>query len=454
MVKEKQTNFISAKQTKKINYERRILQFILLGGLPAIISLILLSIIDQPSNFLIVLLIVVSLISWISLAFIARKQIFYPLYTISNLLQSLREGDYSLRGTQWDQQSGLGGIIYEINTLSETLRSQRVEAEEASSLMRKVVSFVDVSVFAFDENLELKFLNPAAEALLGKPTSQFTEKTAQQMGLSRYLEQQGIITVTEGFGNRQGHWQVVHQHFRDQGKSNHLLVVSDISQALRAEERKAWKNLIRVLGHELNNSLTPIQSIAATLNDRIIRHGVDKIPATDFSSGLSIINKRAGSLARFISVYSKLAKLPEPEIKLVSVKKILQRVVDLQMSTEINMLPGPDIKILLDPDQIEQLLINLLRNALEAISETNNAGQVEIAWREEGGYLHILIRDQGCGIANSDNLFVPFYTTKANGSGIGLVLCQQIAEAHRGKLSLRNRTDQSGCEARLRLPIG
>ena len=453
MPKKKQLNSRADAGPKKINYEKRIIRFILLGGFPAIASLFVFVILEEPSKFLIWILIAASLISWISLAFISRKQIFYPLYTISNLLESLREGDYSLRGTQWDKESGIGGIIAEINTLSETLRTQRIEAEEASSLLRKVLSYINVSVLAFDGNRQLKFLNPAGETLLGKPSSHFVGKPASDIGLEQFLEQHGMQTVTEGFGNKQGHWQVIHQHFRDEGKSNHLLVISDISQALRAEERKAWKNLIRVLGHELNNSLAPIQSIAATLNDRLIRDGKENITTKDFESGLSIIHKRAEVLSRFVSVYSKLAKLPEPELKPISVTKLLKRVVDLQIDHNITILPGPETRLTADSDQLEQLLINLLCNAIEAEAQAGVNGTVEIAWREDQGYLHILVRDQGCGLANEENLFVPFYTTKPNGSGIGLVLCQQIAEAHKGKLNIKNRTDCVGCEARLVLPL-
>lgn len=441
---------------KSGNYERIILFFVLLGGLPSLLSLLLIAYLEEPSKLLIVVLIAVSFVSWISLAFIARKQIFYPLYTISNLLESLREGDYSLRGTRWDQQDGLGDIIREINTLSETLRLQRIEAEEASALLRKVVANINVSVFAFDENLQLKFLNPAAEVLLGKPASYYEGKSAAQMHLEVYLQQDGVTTVKEGFGSKRGHWQVVHQHFRDDGYSNHLLVISDIARAVRGEERKAWKDLIRVLGHELNNSLTPIQSIAATLNSRLTKDGLENVNADDFASGLSVINNRAEALSRFVSVYSKLAKLPEPTLAPVAIRTLLQRIVDLQMNQIITLLPGPDIKLQIDSDQIEQLLINILRNALEAMDENSEVdikGEIEIAWREEQGKLHLLIRDEGPGIANTDNLFVPFYTTKENGSGIGLVLCQQIAEAHDGQLTLENRIGHSGCEARLILPI-
>ncbi len=438
---------------RKINYEKRILRLILLGGFPSIASLALVLYIDTPSTFFMSMLILVSVISWFSLAFVARKQIFYPLYTISNLLESLREGDYSLRGTQWDKRSGIGGIVSEINTLSETLRTQRIEAEEAASLLKKVVYHIDVSVFAFNSQRQLKFLNPAAEKLLGKPASYFSGKNAEQMGLDELIQNQGISTIKEGFGHKAGHWQVVYQHFRDEGISNHLLVVSDISKALKGEERKAWKNLIRVLGHELNNSLTPIQTIAATFSERLERNGIDNISAADFASGLSVINKRAEALSRFVSIYSKLAKLPEPTLASVPIRTLLQRVIGLQLNQNIALLPGPDIKVSLDSDQIEQLLINLLRNAQESMLEADKGCEIEIAWREENSHLHIMVRDQGCGLVNTENLFVPFYTTKPNGTGIGLVLCQQIAEAHNGHLSLLNRVNQQGCEARLVLPL-
>ena len=170
----------------------------------------------------------------------------------------------------------------------------------------------------------------------------------------------------------------------------------------------------------------------------------------DVRSGLTVVARRSEALSRFLAAYARLAKLPPPTLAPVSVPALVQRVAALDRTTGVRVVPGPAAWVRGDADQLEQLLINLLKNAVEAAGETG--GGVTIGWEEAPGEVELVVSDEGPGLLDSRNLFVPFYTTKPEGSGIGLVLCRQIAEAHRGTLTLRNAEGRRGCDARLRLP--
>jgi signal transduction histidine kinase len=171
----------------------------------------------------------------------------------------------------------------------------------------------------------------------------------------------------------------------------------------------------------------------------------------DMQRGLAVISSRADSLARFVESYSKLARLPQPRLEPLKIGALVSRVASLETRLAVNVVGGPELMVKGDDVQLEQLLINLVRNAVDASMETR--GGVEVGWQQRNGQVEIWVRDEGPGIANTANLFVPFFTTKAKGSGIGLVLSRQIAEAHGGALTLENRGQIQGCEARLRLPL-
>jgi two-component system, NtrC family, nitrogen regulation sensor histidine kinase NtrY len=240
-------------------------------------------------------------------------------------------------------------------------------------------------------------------------------------------------------------------NFRQGGLPHQLLVLTDLSRALRDEERQAWQRLVRVLGHELNNSLAPIKSIAGSLEGLVACQPRPGDWEDDMQRGLSIISARAESLSRFMEAYARLARLPAPQCQPLKVAEWISRVVTLEPRMSIAIQPGPAVTIQADPDQLDQLLINLIRNAADAALETG--GRVQISWKKLLAYVEIAIEDEGPGLSNTANLFVPFFTTKPKGSGIGLALSRQIAEAHGGILTLENRKHGHGCEARLRLPL-
>src|SRR5438552_735212 len=381
----------------------------------------------------------------------ARDHVVHPLQTMSNLLAALREGDYSIRARGARRDDALGEVLLEVNALGETLRQQRLGALEATTLLRTVMAEIDVAVFAFDGAQRLRLVNRAGERHLAQPAERLLGRSAADLDLADCLQGELTHTLQRSFAGGAGRWGVRRSTFREQGLPHHLLVLSDLSRALREEERQAWQRLLRVLGHELNNSLAPIKSMAATLENLLIREPRPDDWQEDMRRGLAVIASRSEALSRFMGDYARLARLPQPRLQSVRVSDWLHRVVGLETRLRVTLLPGPELIIQADGDQLEQLLINLLRNAVDAALETG--GGVKVGWSRMTYSLEVWVDDEGPGLSNTANLFVPFFTTKPGGSGIGLVLSRQIAEAHCGTLTLANRRVGTGCEARLRLPL-
>ncbi len=388
--------------------------------------------------------------SAISFAAAARTAVVRPLQTLSNLLGALREEDFSFRARVPRGPDAMGDALREVNALAETLRTQRLGALEATALLRKVMDEVDVAVFAFDGEQRLRLLNRAGERLLGRPAESLIGRTAAEVGLGTALAGGARPVIDLSLPGGAGRFEAHRGTFRQGGYPHELLVLTDVSRVLREEERQAWQRLIRVLGHELNNSLAPIKSLAGSLDDRVAR---DPRPADweqDVCRGLAIMGGRAESLSRFLDAYARLARLPPPERRPVELSEICRRVAGLETRLKVAIADGPPARVRADPDQIEQLLINLVRNAVDASLETG--GSVRIGWRTEGPWAFAMVDDEGPGLPATANLFVPFFTTKPEGSGIGLVLSRQIAEAHGGRLGLEARTPGPGCRAWVQLP--
>jgi nitrogen fixation/metabolism regulation signal transduction histidine kinase len=382
-----------------------------------------------------------------------RERIVIPLQTLSNLLAALGEGDFSIRARGANREDPLGQVMIEVNALVDTLRDQRMGALEATTLLRKVMGEIDVAVFTFDDDRKLKLVNRAAADLLGRPAERLLGLTAIELGLDDCLDGDTPRVLNATFPAGPGRWEIRRSEFRQGGRPHELLVLSDLSRALREEERQAWQRLIRVIGHEMNNSLAPIKSIAGSLSTIVDREPPPEDWRDDLQRGLSVIATRSESLSRFMTAYARLAKLPAPKPAPVDVSAFVSRVSGLDQRVPIDVVPGPPGIVHADSDQLEQLVINLLRNAVDATLETHSNGHVRIGWHRRAGGFQLWVEDDGPGLANTSNLFVPFYTTKPGGSGIGLVLCRQIAEAHGGTVTLENRTNARGCRATVRLPL-
>jgi two-component system, NtrC family, nitrogen regulation sensor histidine kinase NtrY len=436
---------------KPLLYERRILLLALAAGLGGTGVALILLWVGGYSSRLQWTLTILMVIAWLSFAFAAQSRVVFPLRTLSNLLAALREGDFSIRARGANRDDALGEVLREVNALGDTLHRQRLGALEATALLRKVMEEIDVSVFAFDGSGCLRLLNRAGERILNRAEEQSLGRTAAELGLSECLQGETPRIAQIAFPGKSGRWEIHRGSFREGGLPHQLLVITDLSRALREEERQAWQRLIRVLGHELNNSLAPIKSVAENLGSILGRKERPHDWQEDMRSGLGVIAARTDGLARFMNAYARLAKLPPPVFQPVDVGSWIHRVTGLEPRLHVELNSGPAVNIHADPDQLDQLLINLLRNAVDAALETG--GGVRVGWERSNGYVEVWVQDDGPGIPNPTNLFVPFFTTKASGSGIGLVLSRQIAEAHGGTLTLENRQTRRGCEARLRLPL-
>jgi nitrogen fixation/metabolism regulation signal transduction histidine kinase len=444
----------SSKPTSRrqiLNYDRRIIALAVLTGLPGSLAALLMLWTGDYTPKVQWTLTVLIVSFWWGAAHALRQRVRFPLQTIANLLAALGEGDYSIRARGARRDDVLGDVLLEINSLGETLREQRLGVLEATALLRNVMAEIDVAIFAFDASGRLRLVNRAGERLLARPAERLLGLSAGDLGLAECLRGEPARTIQLTFPGGVGRWGVRRSTFRERGVAHQLLVLSDLSQALREEERLAWQRLVRVLGHELNNSLTPIKSVAGSLESLLTRAPRPADWEDDMQRGLSIIASRSEALSRFMQAYARLARLPPPRFQPVDVGTWVRRVVGLETRLPVRLEPGPQLTIEADKDQLEQLLINLLRNAVDAALETG--GGVEVGWTKTFAYLELWVRDEGPGLSNTTNLFVPFFTTKPGGSGIGLVLCRQIAEAHSGALTLENRRDGPGCEARLRLPL-
>jgi two-component system, NtrC family, nitrogen regulation sensor histidine kinase NtrY len=439
---------------KSITYERRVQLLALAAGFPGSVVALLLLWFGSYSSQTAWTLTFFILAGWLGFAIALRNRVVFSLQTLSNLLAAMREEDFSLRGRGARPDDAMGEVMIEVNSLSETLREQRLGALEAGALLRTVMEEIEVAVFAFDDADRLKLVNRAGDRLLDRPAERLLGFTASELGLAVCLEGESARTVEFSFPGGTGRWAMRRTFFRQGGTPHQLVVLTDLRRALREEERQAWQRLIRVLGHELNNSLAPIQSVAQSLETSVQRakdQPTSNSSFDDIRQGLTIIRSRTEALGRFMAAYTHLARLPKPVLAPVDFVALVRRVAALERRVSVALAEGPSCTIRADRDQLEQLLINLIRNAADAASEMR--GGVRIEWVNNASYLDLLVLDDGPGISNPANLFVPFFTTKPGGSGIGLVLSRQIAEAHGGSLTLQNRTDRQGGKAHLRLPL-
>jgi nitrogen fixation/metabolism regulation signal transduction histidine kinase len=434
-----------------LNHERRVFLLSLVAGLPAVVLALSLLELGHYSTKVTWTLGTLVVGCWLIVSLIVRERVVRPLQTLSNMLAALREGDFSLRARSSLSDDALALALLEVNSLGNTLQAQRLGAMEATALLRTVMAEIDAAIFAFDAGNQLRLANRAGERLLGVPVERLLGRTADALGLEAFLTGDTPRVHDLVFPGRSGRWEVRRTTFRQDGRPHTLVVMSDLSKTLREEELLAWQRLVRVLSHEINNSLTPIKSIAGSLLSLLTRTPRPADADEDLRGGLSIIGTRSEALSRFMSAYALLARLPAPRPGPVDVGIWARRAAGLETRVPVQVSAGPPLVIQADSDQLDQLLINLVRNAADASLETG--GEVCVSWSRQDGHVDLEVMDDGPGLATTANLFVPFYTTKPSGTGIGLVLCRQIAEAHGGVLSLENRDDRRGCVARLRLPV-
>jgi nitrogen fixation/metabolism regulation signal transduction histidine kinase len=441
----------------RLLYERRIAIFAVLAALPSVVIATILIWTHAWSRDVKIALTLLEFFLWFILTLTLLEQIVRPLQTLANVVSALREEDYSFRAREANPNDSLGELSLEINTLADILTEQRIQTIETTALLRRVVDEIDAPIFTFDPDQKLRLVNAAGERLLQQPSARMLGRTATELGLDACFEARNASLVSLQYSAPNARWMVRKRSFRQSGVPHTLIVLSDVSRALRDEERSAWQRLIRVLGHELNNSLAPIMSIAGSLATRLPQLDLPEAIKSDYQRGLDIIESRTGALHRFLQSYRRLATMPAPKLQQVELRPLAERVAILETRLPVRIEPGPDVSLMIDPDLIEQMLINLIRNAVDSALEQAQATQgsepeVALRWQQDNGSVSLMVQDNGIGLLNPSNAFVPFYTTKQGGSGIGLVLSQQIAEAHGGTIELANRKDTRGCIVTVQLP--
>ena len=435
-------------------YETRILFSTLLAGFPGSLIALLLIWSGEYSFKLQLTVTLFVMLFWFGFSFAVRERIVTTMRTISSLLAAYHEGDYSMRSVRGAGDDVLQEVAREINALGDTLRVQRISAMESTTLLRKVMDEIDVAILAFDDQQKLRLFNNRAQQLFDTPDSALQGRIADELGLGGVLEGESPRILELSLPGGLGRWELRRGEFRLQGQSHQLVVLSDLTRALRSEEHQAWKRLVQVLRHEINNSLAPIHSLADSLRNLLSRDPRPDDWEDDVVQGLNVITGRSEGLNRFMASYAQLTKLPKPDLKTINVAEWIQSIVNLEPNPRVSLITGSSITIKADSAQLDQVLINLIKNAIEAVQETG--GDVRVGWltqTKKNRCLIIFVEDQGIGISNPDNLFVPFFTTKPQGSGLGLMISRQIAEAHGGTLILENRIDDPGCIAKLSLPI-
>ena len=458
----------------RLLYEHRISLYCFLVALPGLLVSIVLVWMQPCSGESRLGLIALVLFAWWLLALALQEQTTRPLQTLSNVIGALREEDYSFRARNAVAEDALGELSLEVNALADMLSDEKIRAIEATALLQRVVDEIDAPLFAFDPASILRLVNPAGEHLLRQSKARMLGRTASDLSLQQCLAGENESLVELELKHSQARWLLRRSSFRQNGVPHTLVVLSDVSRALREEERRAWQRLIRVLGHELSNSLAPIKSIAGSLNSRVSSTPMDTDVRNDLQHGLEIIEARSASLHRFLEAYRRLAQMPAPILRDVELAKLVARVAGLETRIKVCVQPGPEVVFTADPDQLEQMLINLVRNATDAVLELSTAAvqtdhsssnptsdsssgrdadrKVGVRWAINEADVNLLIEDNGPGLLNPANLFTPFYTTKPSGSGVGLVLSRQIAEAHGGRIEIANRTGGRGCLVTVVLP--
>lgn len=389
------------------------------------------------------------LLGWIFIvAGAVRREVLLHIRTLSNLVEATRAEDYSMKAARARDPGELAELYQQINSLTESLKSGRQGEQELLSILEKVVSEINVAIVVFDAHGRIRLVNQLAAALLQIPADDLIGVDSADTVLAQLPVSPQPTLIDFRFPGAEGRWQIRQHHYRHEGRQSRMIFIADLKQVLSDEEIAAWQRLIRVISHEVNNSLTPITSLCQTLTGILAKSGSDN---EDVRTGLSVIAERAKGLQNFISVYARLARLPEPQRVLFPAPALSAKLERIFAGRALEIVPFPEVMVYGDPVHLEQALINLVKNGLEA--NPGDAPAVELSCRVRDGQCEFQVADHGAGIVNPDNLFVPFYTTKPEGAGIGLILCRQIAGKHHGHVTLENRTGGPGAVARLTVPL-
>lgn len=437
---------------KKRSFEARLTRLSIIASITPLIMLLWIMVYAQISIWLILLTTLFGIVLLVYSNLQIHQKLVHQFRSLNNLLESLTQGDYTLRARSDHSDGAMDELVTSINALASHLSQQRSVSVESQLLLGTVIDHIDVAIVAIRETNSISFFNPAAKKLLLLDQPESREKLLCQLASVDSLPSGYHQVVELSLGHQHGRFNVHVEEFRESGIQHKLLFITDLRTLLRSEERKAWQSLVRVISHEINNSLSPIASISQTLNRLVARQAIAGEYRQDLVEGLTIITERANGLGQFVDSYKQLAQIPEPKKEFVSLLMLLSKIKALFKHQSISITSTTDVQLFIDPIQFEQVLINLFKNAAESMVHTNPNGAIRVEWDIATPLFKLMICDQGGGINNPNNLFIPFYSTKKHGSGIGLVLCRQIIEAHNGRIFISNQEGGIGCVVTIKIP--
>lgn len=449
---------------RELLFEDKLLRVALIIALVPTFCFFTLLYFAEISLYVKILIVFFTLIGEIYGAFFIRTKVVSQLQTSTNLMEAMIAGDYSMRARAHNVDGALGEFSHLINSLAQTLTQHRLITREHQILLGKVTSQIDVAIIALNSEEKITLMNPAAEKLFQCRFEQRQGAPIKELGLQDVVQGAGAFRKVVEF-ELKPYKKKVYLHtdeYFDHGVKHQLIFITDIQHLLQEEERQAWQRLLRVLSHEINNSLAPIASISETLSKLVTQNAAlqtensesndnDSDLNENLTMGLDVIKERSHSLNAFIQQYQELYRLPKPNKTVFSIAELLNGCTGLFPDSDFEF-QGNDIQAYADLNQLQQVVVNLLKNAQDA--QQKNVNQpIIIQWQHIDERLSINVIDSGMGINNMDNIFVPFYTTKEHGSGIGLVLSRQIVTNHGGELLLKNRHNCPGVVATILLPL-
>ena len=444
------TRSASTPPARKLPAEMRVLLLILSSAVPLVVLLVLTLVKGRTSVGSVAAGVLASLAWTLLVAASVREMLLHQIRTVSNLIEAVRTQDYSMKSARAREPGELAALYQQLNTLTDSLTVDRQSQQELLSVLEKVVDHINVAIIVCDSHDKIRLVNLLTTKLLKSTVDELIGANFARTALADIPLAAEPRLLDYRFPGGEGRWQVSQQHYRHQGKPSRIIFITDLKQVLSDEAIAAWQRLIRVISHEVNNSLTPITSLCQTLA-AILARPDNTAYASDVRNGLGVIAERAKGLKDFISVYARIARLPEPQKALFPAAQLVDKVNGIFTSGALKIVGDvPNVRLFGDSVLLEQALINLIKNALEANA---SAVGVTLSCRIRSDYCEFEILDEGAGISNPGNLFVPFYSTKGEGAGIGLVLCRQIAARHFGQVTLENRADGRGAIARLTLPL-
>ena len=426
------------------NFRAQVVLRVLLLGLSLMLLPLSLRNLDYPAVPLVIGVLAAFQV-WSLIRFVDRTN-----RDLARFFQAVRYSDFS----QTYVTGGLGSSFDELkrsfNEVLDAFRATRAEKEEQALYLQMVVQHIGVGLVAFDRQGEVSLINNAAKRLLRvNRLGNISDLESRGPGLAQTLTTLGprrkaLLRLEEDGEVRQ--LACFAALFRTGEEEHRLVSLHDIQSELEEQEMEAWQRLIRVLTHEIMNSITPIASLSATAEGLLQQETVAAEDVSDVRTAVHTIQRRSQGLLQFVDAYRDLTRVPAPDFQITPVSGLFERVTQLmahqfqEAGVElVHAVDPPSLEVTADPGQVEQVLINLLRNACDAAGGRDGA-RVELTASMDRDRVVIDVADNGTGIVEEalDKLFIPFFTTKQDGSGIGLSLCRQIMRLHRGTISARS----------------